>query len=357
MVIEEISAEQLLSISRDVLGLPAPAGDPIDEPFLAALVRRAAGMLCPCSPATLAAAADDSLQYLADDREELTRRIAEVIEALIIAGDLLELNQVTTDDPNVKGTWVFAAPPSFVVRPSGGIFILGIAPDEASPLPASLSERIIYEGTSRVLAATSEDLPSVLRELGLLELADTVWMRAPRQESATSCRDGLFRRLSAQPPCGAIDDISILDSARPVDYYRGRWRSPAHDSGTFVARRPQAYGAPLWGFATMADGVAIQFLDFPLKGNRWRGCDAAWHLQMAIDHCNGTPQHYRRTPIAGAVRLDFFSPLPLWGQRRLAILGKRVPPQKCLISYAIPEREVAAEEAFMEDRLWLARVD
>ncbi len=32
----------------------------------------------------------------------------------------------------------------------------------------------------------------------------------------------------------------------------------------------------------------------PDKKKRWRGCDVAWHLQMAIDHCNHTPQVYRR---------------------------------------------------------------
>ena len=74
-----------------------------------------------------------------------------LLEALIIGGDLLELNQVTTDDPDAKGTWVFSAPPGFVVRPGGSIFLVGIVPDETTPLPVSLNARVTYEGFTRVL--------------------------------------------------------------------------------------------------------------------------------------------------------------------------------------------------------------
>lgn len=357
MVIEEISAKAVLQASREMLGLPAMRDGAIDDGMLAASIRRAAGIFCPCSPSTLVSAVRDSFQYLTDDNDELAKRISDAVEGLIIGGDLLELSQVTTDDPNVKGTWVFAAPPGFVTRPTGGIFILGIVPDEASPLPVSLSARIAYEGYGRLLTPhPGENLPPVLRELGLLELSEAVWIKTPKQEKAVDFRDGIFRRLAAQPPSGAIEGISILDPARKVDYYTGRWTNPKKESGSYVARRPQAYGAPLWGVANLADGAVTKFLDFPLKGGRWRGCDVAWHLQMAIDHCRGTPQLYRRVAISDAVRLDFFSPLPLWAQRRLAVLGRPVPPEKCLISYAVPEREGDTEEAFLQERLWQARM-
>jgi hypothetical protein len=98
-----------------------------------------------------------------------------------------------------------------------------------------------------------------------------------------------------------------------------------------------------------------RFLDFPLKNVRWRGCDTAWYLQMAIDHGRETPQLYRRRTMPGGASLDFFSPLPLWAHRRFAVLGHPVPREKCLLSYWIPERELAAEEAFLQERLWLAR--
>lgn len=355
MVIAEISADEVLKISRETLGLSALSDDMTDDAMLASSLRRAAGILCPCSPSTLVAAVLESLQYLIEDNGTMAKRVEDAVEGLVICGDLLELNQVTTDDPAVKGTWVFAAPPSFVVRPSGSIFLIGIAPDEATPLPASLNARVAHQGFERVLTPqASEDLPSVLRDLGLLQLSEPVWLKAPKPESATKLRGDMLRQLTAQPSSGAIADISILDPARNVDYYVGRWVNPRKESGNYVARRPQAYGAALWGFATLKDGGVTSFLDFPLKRTRWRGCDIAWHLQMAIDQCRGTPQLYRRRPALGGACLDFFSPLPLWAQRRLAILGRPAPREKCLFSYWIPQRELASEEEFLQERLWLS---
>lgn len=355
MVITEVSAKEVMRASREALGLPATSQAVIDDAMLAAALRRAAGILCPCSLSTLVAAVLESLQYLFADSDAMAERVAVAAEGLIIGGDLLELSQVTTDDPAAKGTWVFSAPPGFIVRPSGRVFLIGIVPDETTPLPASLNARVAYEGFARHLTPQpSEDLPSVLGELGLRELSMSAWLKAPKAESAAALRDGMLRRLGEQPTSGAIADISILDPVRGVDYYSGRWVNPTHESGDYVARRPQAYGAPLWGLANLVDGNVTRFLDLPLKGTRWRGCDMAWYLQMAIDHCRQTPQKYRLRMTAGGACLDFFSPLPLWAHRRFAVLGRPVPREKCLISYWIPERELASEETFLQERLWLA---
>ena len=356
MVITEISAAEVVRSSREALGLHALSADTIDDTLLAASLRRAAGILCPCSPSTLVTAVLESLQYLFEGSDDdMEERIAATAEALIIGGDLLELNQVTTDDPDVKGTWVFSAPPGFVARPGGNVFLVGIAPDEITPLPASLNTRITSEGFARVLSPQpAEDLPSILRDLGLVEISKSAWLKAPKFESAAELHDSMLRRLEEQPPSGSVADISILDPARAVDYYTGRWRTPSNESGDYVARRPQAYGAHLWGFAKLVEGIVVRFLDFPLPRTRWRGCDVAWHLQMAIDQCRGTPQVYRRRPVSAGACLDFFSPLPLWAQRRLAVLGRPAPREKCLFSYSIPEREVATEETFLRERLWLA---
>ena len=54
MVIEQISREGVLKASRESLGL-SPSAGPIDDPLLAALLRRAAGILCPCSASTMIA--------------------------------------------------------------------------------------------------------------------------------------------------------------------------------------------------------------------------------------------------------------------------------------------------------------
>ncbi len=357
MVITEISAAEVVRSSREALGLQALSADAIDDTLLAASIRRAAGILCPCSPSTLVTAVLESLQYLFESSDDdMEVRITDTVEALIIGGDLLELNQVTTDDPDAKGTWVFSAPPGFVARPGGNVFLVGIAPDEVTPLPASLNTRVICEGFARVLTPQpDENLPSILRDLGLVEISKSAWLKGPKVESATELHDSMLRRLEEQPPSGSVADISILDPTRAVDYYTGRWRTPSKESGDYVARRPQAYGAHLWGFAKLVDGIVVKFLDFPLPRTRWRGCDVAWHLQMAVDQHRGTPQLYLRRPVSTGACLDFFSPLPLWAQRRLAVLGRPAPREKCLISYSIPERELASEEMFLREHLWLAK--
>lgn len=355
MVVEQISREDLLKVSRESLGLPKPSDMVIDDILLAALLRRAAGILCPCSPVTIVSSVLDSLQYLVEKNDQIPDRLTRTIEQLIVIGDLLELNQVTTDDPAVKSTWVFAAPPSFVERPDGSVFLLGIVPDDTTPLPAGFKSRIIYDRATRVvIPETSENLRSTLLDLGWLELSKSAWLKAPKPSSDVELRQAIQSRLETQPESGAILDLSILDPSRDVRYYANRWVTPTNQSGHYVARRPQAYGAPIWGYASLVSGSVTKFLDLPLKGTRWRGCDIAWHLQMAIDRHRGTPQLYRRREGTGGAFLDLFSPLPMWAERRLAVLGRPAAAEKCLFSYWIPEPERASEEGFLRERLWLA---
>ena len=176
MVVQQINEQEVISLSRRASALPG-AGGIDDEAFLAALVRRAAGILCPCSERTIFRAVLESLDRLADDDAQIEIDVETAVEKAMIAGDLLEFGQATTGDPDAKGTWVFAAPPAFVVRSSGSVFLMGIAPDEPSPLPPSLNARIVYERHFRLIhRETSENLPQILRELGVLELSEAGWL-------------------------------------------------------------------------------------------------------------------------------------------------------------------------------------
>ena len=357
MVVQLSAPDEIVRLSRQAVALPAN-GTIHDEVFLAALVRRSAGILCPCSPSTLVRAICESLDYFADDAAQLTQEVETAVERAAISGDLLELSQVTTDDPNTKGTWVFAAPPAFVCRKSGAVLLMGVAPEEPSPLPASLSSRIEHDRHYRIIRPQpGENLREVLSDLGVLELSEQSWLKLPRKETAKDLRDRLERELAAQPPSGDVPDLLILDSTRDPMYYRGRWTTPARETGCFIARRPQAYGAPLWGFARLSAGVLERFLDFPLRRDKWRGSDAAWHLQLAIDACRGAAQRYRRRRSKDGMYLDFFSPLPLWAERRLAIVGRPAARERCLFSYLLPKEESASEESFLQTQLWLVPLE
>lgn len=354
MVIIAIKSKEVLEDCRRKMGLPEGPHSSIEDTLLATLLRRGAGILCPCSRAVLKAALLESVQYLNGKSDTLSGRIDEIIERLIIGGDLLELCDVTTEEMRVNERWVFAAPPSYIVRRSGNIFLTGIVQDQETFLHYSLSSRINYEGVSRIIVPKpGENLARELHELGLQELSENSWLKSPKVESAQHLINDMERRLESQVLNEKIEGLQILDPDQRVTYYRQRWAIPDNRNGTFVARRPQEYGAPIWCFVRLTRGRVVRLLDLPLKKTRWRGCDVAWHLQMAIDHCRKSPQLYRSKHIDDAVRLDFFSPLPLWSHRRLMIIGHHDPDGKELFSYRIPNSEWEAEKLFLQKRLWL----
>ena len=93
MVITEVEPEDVVAECRRILGLSATSDAPVDDAFLAAILRRSAGTLCPCSPTTLRSSLLESLQHLDGDEASLTEKIDAVIDGLIVGGDLLELSE------------------------------------------------------------------------------------------------------------------------------------------------------------------------------------------------------------------------------------------------------------------------
>lgn len=358
MAIVEITGEDLVRQLRHALGMPLVASAEVDDALLAGLVRRAAAILCPCSRATLATAVSDSLEGIVAESECLRERAEDTVEGLVVLGDLLDLSQATTNDLEAKESWVFSAPPGFVVRRSGTVLLLGMAQDEGFPLPSDLREQIIFNRFTRLLRPrANEQLPKALVEMGLLQHAEGAWLKTPKDEPASVLLDKVTARLAAQSPSGDIVDLLILDPASKVDFYKGRWKLPKTETGFFVARRPQEYGAALWGVVQLLNGKAQKFLEFPTKANRWRACDEAWHIQLAIDHQRGVPQRYRRREAGEGAFLEFFSPIPMWAERHLAVVGEGALASKCLFSYFVPQDELRSEEEFIQKRLWLVKVD
>ena len=357
-MIASISPSEVLASCRQTLGIPGKKEAGLDDLMLAALTRRSAGVHCPCSRATLRASLLECIQHLPNNYDSLPDAIDSAIEALIVSGDLLELNDVVTEDSEIPRTWVFAAPPSFVLRPSGSAILFGIVPDQDSFLPSMLASRVYYRGFTRLLEPRpGEDIAFELQELGLQQLSDSAWLRFPRTEAPAALVDKYQGLLANQPRVPDMPDLQVLDSALPVTYYLGRWTDPTNQHGTYVARRPQEFGSPIWCIVELQNGNPFRFLDLPLPDTRWRACDSAWHPQMAIDHCRGAPQRYRRRADGDTVRFDFFSPLPQWSQRRLMIFGWPVPREKSLFSYVIPAKEADAEEMFLQQNVWLSRTD
>lgn len=349
---EEVHAQKIIELGLDpeALDLTTPEG-------LAGALRRAASYLCPCSATTLVRAVVRPLRGLVPDMEEAKELVEATLEAMISHGDVLEQPEVQDGAPTAR-VLLYAAPASFVVRQSGLVVLLGLAADQLSPLPMELEHRIQYLGHVRRLTPSSptEDLRCELRQLGLLELSSGAWLKRPKPCTASQAVAMSDRVLDIVPPSRDIPGLLLLDPTKPVQYYRGRWTQPKAQTGRFVARRQQAYGADLWCYVHLMQGQPERMIDLPQRGSRWRGCDEAWHLQMAIDAVRGAPQGFRVTPSGDAVILEFFSPVPAWARRRWDALGEPIPRAGSLFAYRIPKAEVDEERRFMREALWLEEI-
>jgi hypothetical protein len=330
----------------------------VDDELAAAALRRLAAFTCPCPASTLTRVYAESFAGLvpSDELKKLRERAAELVEQMIVRGDLLELSGVTSLDPMAGKSWVFAAPPAFVARPGGMAILLGIVPDEPSALPAALSGRAQNDGVRRTISPGSdrEDLAEELRSIGLIELSEDAWLKPPRAEDAREYLERHTTLLARHSSQGVIEGLEIIDPSTPTNYYRGRWTEPRRYSGDFIGRRPQTYGAPIWGLVRLVEGVPSHFLDLPITGARYRGCDAAWRLQAAIDATQGSPQLFRLHAADGGDVVEFFGPIPSWAERRFYLVGRVQAPAHAMLSYWIPESETAGTRAFLRDFLWFS---
>jgi hypothetical protein len=283
-------------------------------------------------------------------------RIGETVESLASYGDLLELPSQDGD----RGRVLYLAPPTFVRASSSVVFLLGGRPDAVDILPGDLRRRVEYVNhTRRLVENDGASLADRLLSYGLLELSNNLWLSPPQREAPLAAVERADRALKSKPTRGEVAGLSLLDPAESPTYYRGRWRSPRRESGRFVARREQLYGADLWTYVGLVDGEVSHLVDLPLDSRTpdARGCDEAWQLQMAIDVVNGHPQRFRLRPSPpdGWIVVDFFSPLPRWARRKFDVLGEEVAPFRSLLSYRFTTTIGEAINSCLRDELWLAQ--
>ena len=324
------------------------------ETVAAQALRRAVSALAPCSRA-------DALRFA---REPLAGVVAEgddwydaVLDALVAYGDILEVTPQDEDAWRTGRLVLRPAPPSFVRRSNGDLIILGVAGDQPTALLGDLADRLEHEGPLRSLrqpmAAT---VIEHLKALGLIELPETAWLRAPVSTSAQSYSDSSRGELAKTPLATApLDGLALIDPEAQVTFYSGRWRPPTSgDSGVFVARRQQLFGLRPWCLVELERGEPRRLLDLLPTDNRERPCDLAWRIQAAFDAASDRPQRVRTSATAATVELAFFSPLPAFAERRLAVKGDKSSRAGCLFAYTVPAAAAAGELAALSEKLWLA---
>jgi hypothetical protein len=341
------------------LGLDPAALDLTSVEGIAGALRRAAGFLCPCSATTLVRGVVKPLRGLVPDLDAAKKLVEDTLEAMVAHGDVLEQRDLTNEQETQARVLLYAAPASFVVRQSGLVVLLGISSDQLSPLPDDLERRVEYFGHIRRLRPVpGEELRRELKQLGLIELSYDAWLKSPTPEPAAKHIASNDRALDVAQPSRDIPGLLLLDPERPARYYPRRWVQPRSHTGRYVARRSQAYGADLWCYVQLRDGQSERMIDLPHSGSRWRGCDDAWRLQMAIDAQRGEPQRFRvRLGPGDAAVLELFSPAPAWARRRWDAVGEPVPNSGCLFAYRFARSEIEEERRFAREALWLQEVD
>jgi hypothetical protein len=353
MGIEVLTAQDLTAHAVGVLGLDPEAVDLLSAEAMAASLRRAASFLCPTTSGALTRAVDETLVRLPGYTDDTRWQIEAVLASLVSYGDLLELPY---EDEGVARRRLFLGVPAFVRRASDTCLLIGVRPEGAPLVRDDLLAKIEYDAHVRLIRATTPADAELLVADRLTELQPEQWFGTPRIASPEEVVSLYTARLDVARASGDIEGLRIIDPATSVTYYRGRWRPPKPtDTGRFVARRPQAFGADLWCFAEIAGGRATRLVDLPIGSVLVPAADEAWRLQAAIDCLAG---HRQRVAVYTDPRshrsvVDLFSPVPSWMQRRLDVVGTPLLRSRgALFSYALPDSELHEELECLRTMLW-----
>jgi hypothetical protein len=354
MSIPALSPEQVSERVTRRLGLDQMVHDAFTPEAMAAALRRAASLLCPAAPGEIVDAVRDALAPLGGPDGVSREDLVTLLDLLIAAGDLLELRQSGERSTRL----LYLGPPSFVTKVPGQYLLLGVRPEGRPLIDEELSEGVEHERHQRFVSLDPKIAHAVLNAAGLHELRADRWLRHPRALAASDLVAAYRLRLDAAISAGSLAGLEILDPMKPVYYYRGRWRQlEGTDTGDFVGRRPQAYGAAAWCFVRVVDGRPTRLIDLPAEDAAAHARDEAWRLQAAIDAVRGTPQRYRLRQVPGDVAtsiLDLFGPVPSWAARQFDLVATPVQKGKgALFSCRLGEAAIPVVTTLLTDMLWM----
>jgi len=344
---------EVLSVS--CLGFNIDCADLATPEVLAALVRKTASFECPCPPPLLAKSISRLLEPLCAG-DTLKDTVRGTINSVTSYGDLVETHESSDTASNFL---LYLAAPSFL-QVSDGLFLLfGVIPDGEDMTPPDLRQRVEAVMYSRRLTVQdTKDCRDTLLQAGFESLKLDSWLRCPPQRPASEFIALYDDALSKSGPPGIPEDVILIDPSQPVNYYNGRWTKLRKQTGRFLGRRSQTYGAQLWCYLEVSNGLVMRLLDFPLFETHWRAFDEAWHLLQAMDAASGHPQGFRvrKASQKGMAAMDLFSPVPTWATRKWDAVGLRTMPNSSLMSYIFPETRIDAECSFAAERMWLTRL-
>lgn len=348
-IIEQMSLTDAVRLLRQSVGLDPETDNIVQPEFLAQLTRRAALILGPASFRNLAKKVYQPLGRIDREGNRIKELVVQCIEELLQNGDLVELQ---IEEGTEKQSLIGLSRPRFLSGDDRAL-ILGLDEHLGVGGLGPLSVRVRHRSYLRVITSVAgEDLPAVLRSLGLIEMPESSWLRAPVQCDAQALVADYVHRIERLPRIKHDMELTVIDPDSSVEVYRSRWRQPNRLNGKFVGRRSQVFGSDLWCYVEIVNGCTTRFIDLPLDYRR-RGCDEAWHLQMALDSVRGVAQRFRVDGSGNWCTFRLFSPIPAWAQRRFELIGERVSAGNCLFAYKVPCSAAESIRAFLRDWLWL----
>jgi hypothetical protein len=364
MAIVRLTSEEVTASSVNVLGLDGGVADFETPEAIAAALRRAASFTCPASPRHLIQVVEESWRGLAAaDSSDSTSgsQVEAILDSLVAHGDLIEA-PILDEDRRTSYRTLFLAPPAYVRVSETSCLLLGIRAEGLDLLDNVLADRMHHEiHVRRLFIGREEDPALMLSSFGLREITSEQWLKHPPICAPEMLVSEYNARLGSAGPSGGIEGCRILDPAKRVTYYRGRWREPGKkDTGRYVARRPVEFGPDVWCYAEFQAGTVQRVVDLAWRHSLDRACDEAWRLQAALDRLSGNAQRVRVEHPRGIndPLLHLYSPIPSWAQRRLNALGRALPKRRgSLMSYSVSEDQLANEVAFLAETMWIARFE
>jgi hypothetical protein len=354
-IARRVNASEVLGVLRSDLNVSHASEADGRIELVAAVMRRLAGILCPCPRLALRQAVTRSLAPVVPWAKELDTLAEAAIEGALVGGDLLELANVVVTEEHDHPTWLYCAPPGFVRGAGTRLYILGIPPDGALFLPTEVRERLRHQGSARFVdELPGEGLPEVLASLGLREIAGDIWRHVRRAETAAAHVTTLQRRLVRDGTPGPVTELRILRPASSCGTpYTGRWVLPDKDTGLRVGRFEGAFGNRIWCLAELEGGQLRRYLRLPLRESPLAPSDAGWLAQLALDAAAGHPGTYRAVARDGGVVITCTFPLPRFARRRFEYIGAAVPVDGPY-AFWVPDAQRAAEEVYLHEQLWLS---
>lgn len=350
MGLDIISGQEALRLLAERLRLPQGGSQLATTEGVAAMLRYAGELECPCSALRLTRRVEGMVDGLLSGFGDLE----DTLDRVISCGDLVAFGR--NERAGFVGRDVIAlGPPRFVPLGGAGHLLLGLEPEGQSLLPEAVWRHVeLSQEYRRLPAAAVGNVEELLHGAGYLKVTPATYVKAPEIRLPEDVKRHYDNRLEKANGVDGLEEVQVIRPEASRTYYRGRWGSPSRLSCRTIIRRKRLYGADLWAYAELVGGRVERLLDLGSPGQR--GCDEAWHLLQALDHVSGSPQLLRvaQDGRGGVFRVDVFSPLPQWATRFMAIMGQ--PSQGrdgAMFSWLVAGNAIPEVRAFLVQRCWL----